>query len=66
MEGLRTANERVKTFYLNIGGQCHSFLFIIFQIGNETSTFCIQKLCLRIVWWCGREVVWKLACLELN
>ncbi len=24
------------------GGQCHSFLFIILQIGIETSTFCIQ------------------------
>ncbi len=34
----------------------------VFLIGIESSTFYIQGFCLGVAWWCGREVVWRLAC----
>jgi hypothetical protein len=46
-------------FFLNIGGQCHSFYYYFFssQIGNETSTLYIQYFALGLLG--GVDVKWS-------
>jgi hypothetical protein len=57
--------KRISSIFdtLNIWWPMPRFLIFISQIGIETSTFLYSNFCLRVAWWCRREVVWRLDCL---
>jgi hypothetical protein len=46
------------------GGQYHFFDLLLHRIALSRVNFTYSNLFFGVAWWCGREVVWKLAWFE--